>query len=67
MVDTDDDVVIGVLVSGSHKHLMTWLYRELMRLKQVHVAYNTSKVIQTLGGEGKSSVKAKANYIAINL
>ena len=49
--------------------MMVWqgyLYRELMRLKQVHVAYNISKVIQTLGGEGKSSVEAKANGIAIN-
>ena len=32
----------------------------------MHVAYNISKVIQTLGGEGKSSVKAKANSIVIN-
>ena len=32
----------------------------------MHVAYNISKVIQTLGGEGKPSVKAKANGIAIN-
>ena len=49
--------------------MMVWqgyLYRELMRLKQVHVAYNISKVIQTLGGEGKSSVEAKANGIAIH-
>ena len=55
----------GYLYS-SHKHLVSWLDRELMSLKQVHVAYNTSKAIQTLGGEGKSSVKAKANGIAIN-
>ena len=37
-----------------------------MTLKQVHLAYNISKVIQTVGGEGKSSVKAKANVIAVN-
>ena len=38
----------------------------VLGLKQVHVAYNISKIIQTLGGEGKSSVKAEANGIAIN-
>ena len=32
----------------------------------MHVAYNTSKIIQALGGEGKSSVKAEANGTAIN-
>ena len=37
-----------------------------MRLKQVHVVYNISQIIQTLGGEGKSSVQAKAYDIAIN-
>ena len=52
--------------------VLSWMnwppYKSMSMLihKHVHVACNISKKTQTLGVEGESSVKAKANGIAVN-